>query len=254
VSEVFGAGYASAYDVLYAEKDYDAECDLLEQAFRASARRVRTVLDLGCGTGAHARRLADRGYEVVGVDISPEMLRIARRAEREGDSGSVAYVEGDIRAIRLDREFDAVVCMFAVLGYQTADEDVSRALETARVHLAPGGPFVFDVWYGPAVEAIGPSDRQRLVRGDGVEIERFASARLEPDAHLCTVSYRLVTRRPGLPDEAFDEHHRMRYFFEDELRTSLAAANLELRSLRPFPDTGAPLSTDDWNVVGVAAG
>jgi len=254
MSDSFGPEYAIAYDALYADKDYDAECDLLEGIFRRSGRSVGTVLDLGCGTGAHAVRLAQRGFEVVGVDLSDGMLEAARRRADRAGSATVSFVRGDIRSLRLDRQFDAVICMFAVLGYQTTDEDVAGALDTVRLHLARGGPFVFDVWYGPAVEATGPSTRVKVVAtADGV-LERQASAVLQTEAHLCTVSYQLITRRPGLPDEIADEVHRMRYFFADELERSLGDARLSLRALTPFPDTTAPLSSAAWNVLGTASG
>ena len=171
---------------------------------------------------------------------------------RAPDRAWSASSSGDIRSVRLDRKFDAVICMFAVLGYQTTDEDVSDALETVRAHLAPGGPFVFDVWYGPAVEAIGPSTRTKVTTtGDG-EVERQASAELDRDAHLCTVSYRLITRRPGMPDEVTDEVHRMRYFFRDELERFLGERRLSLDAVTPFPDTTEPLSTGAWNVLATA--
>jgi SAM-dependent methyltransferase len=252
MNDVFGPDYAASYDLLYADKDYDAECDLIEGIFRHAGRPVHSVLDLGCGTGAHAARLAARGYEVVGVDLSGSMLRGARaRAEASGIEAT--FVEGDIRSVRLDRQFDAIICMFAVLGYQTSDDDVAAALTTVRTHLAPAGPFVFDVWYGPAVEAIGPSARTKRIDTDDGELERRASASIEP-GHICTVSYRLIARRPGVPDATTDEVHRMRYFFKAELHQLLDACDLRLLDLTPFSDTGSSLSEASWNVLGSASG
>jgi SAM-dependent methyltransferase len=253
VTEAFGMAYANAYDALYAEKDYDAECDLLEKVFAEPGRTVRSVLDLGCGTGAHSSRLAERGYDVVGVDISNAMLGIARRHEHPG-SGRVEYVLGDIRSVQLGRQFDAVICMFAVLGYQTTDDDVGRALETVRHHLSPDGPFVFDVWFGPAVESIGPSRRSKVVATDDGEIERRASATIDRNAHLCTVRYQLITRQRGMPEVATDEVHRMRYFFPDELAECLERADLRLSGLAPLPETTAPIDSTTWNVVATARG
>ena len=76
MSDTFGAAYAQQYDLLYQDKDYDAEVALLERLFHAHDLEGMAVLDLGCGTGQHAIRLAQRGYDVTGVDRSPEMLRI----------------------------------------------------------------------------------------------------------------------------------------------------------------------------------
>jgi SAM-dependent methyltransferase len=254
MSAAFGVEYAASYDALYGDKDYDAECDLLEEIFRRSGRPVRTVLDLGCGTGGHAVRLAERGFDVVGVDLSDGMLEAARRRAERSGSSKVAFVRGDVRSVRLDRQFDAVICMFAVLGYQTTDEDVTRSIETVRTHLAPGGSFVFDVWYGPAVEATGPSARVKVVATADGEVERQASAVLQRESHLCTVSYRLINRRPGMAEDVTDEAHQMRYFFRDELERFLGASRLSLLDLTPFPDTTAPLSSAAWNVLATAAG
>jgi SAM-dependent methyltransferase len=182
------------------------------------------------------------------------MLDAARRRAEHAGSSNVSFVRGDIRSVRLGLQFDAVICMFAVLGYQTRDEDVARAIEAVRSHLAPGGPFTFDVWYGPAVEMAGPSARVKVVATADGELERQASAVLERNAHLCTVSYRLISRRPGMPERVTGEVHRMRYFFSDELQRFLGAAGLSLENLRPFPDTTAPLSSAAWNVIAMASG
>jgi SAM-dependent methyltransferase len=254
MSRPFGPEYASAYDLLYADKDYDAECDILEEAFRAASRPVRTVLDLGCGTGAHAIRLVQRGYTVVGVDISGPMLELARLRATEAGVSDVDLVLGDVRDVRLDRTFDAVICMFAVLGYQTTDDDVRATLETVRWHLNPGGTFVFDVWYGPAVEATGPEARVKVVPVPGGALERHAKASLQTRSHLCRVSYRLVLRRDGQPDQTVDETHEMRYFFADELSASLDGAGLSLMTLKAFPGLGEAPSAATWNVIATAGG
>src|SRR5262249_15398344 len=93
----FAPDYASAYDTLYAEKDYAGECDLLEEVFhRFAPTAVHRVLDMGCGTGGHSLILAARGYEVTGIDRAPAMLDAARA--KAGTSGvAVTWIEDDIR-------------------------------------------------------------------------------------------------------------------------------------------------------------
>jgi SAM-dependent methyltransferase len=254
VTEVFGVDYADSYDTLYADKDYGAECDLLEEIFRRTDRPVRSVLDLGCGTGRHSVELARRGYELVGVDISRGMLeRARRRALGEAASGTT-FMLGDIQEIQIGRRFDAVVSMFAVLGYQIGDSAVRATLANVRRHLEPGGTFVFDVWYGPAVLAVGPSARVKVVSTEDGEIERRAVGALEPEGHVCTVTYELTRRRTGQSDVTALETHRMRYFFEEELAGLLKEAGLTLRSVSSFPDIENRPSTDSWNVLVVAAG
>jgi SAM-dependent methyltransferase len=247
---VFGADYADAYDVLYQDKDYASECDLIERVFReyAAGGRVRSVLDLGCGTGGHAAPLAARGYDVVGVDRSAEMLRHAR-----GRGSSARFELGDIGRLDLQQEFDAVIAMFAVLGYQVTNAAVQAALATARRHLSAGGLLFGDLWYGPAVLAQRPSERVKVTdtAADGTVI-RVASSALDSRCDVCTVSYQLWRVEGGQLRAAVREEHPMRYFFGPELELFLAGAAFELLRLGAFPEFDVDPSEQTWNVAFAA--
>ena len=248
--EVFGALYSDCYDAFYATKDYEAECDLLEGAFRFfGSGPVETVLDLGCGTGGHALPLARRGYRVTGVDRSAGMLEKAR--EKAG-AGGPEFLEGDLRSLDIGRTFDAAVMMFAVLGYQVENQDVLAALRTVARHLKPGGLFAFDVWYGPAVLRDHPGERARTFRAGGREVIRVVRGDLDVARHVATVRYELwsVELASGVVRAA--ETHSMRFFFPKELDLFLDVAGLRLLSLTAFGDLDRSPAETDWNVFAVA--
>ena len=254
----FGAAYASAYDALYADKDYEAECDVLEEVFCAhAASDVRSVLDLGCGTGAHAVRLSQRGYEVTGVDVSPAMLNHAREkaeaATYPAKSVRPSFRLGDIRSLDLGRTFDAVVMMFAVLGYQLTNEDVLATLGCARRHLSPGGVLVFDVWYGPAVARIGPTQRVKVFDTDGHRVIRVADADMDERHGVCRVSYRLWELADDRVVGEAAENHVVRFFYPMELGLLLEQTGFELRRLSAFPDVASDANADTWNALVVSA-
>ena len=246
---VFGAEYAAAYDTLYQDKDYAAECDLLEREFaRFGDRPIRRVLDLGCGTGNHAIPLAARGYSVVGVDRSSEMLRVARaRAD-----ASARFEPGDVTSVRLGETFDAALMMFAVLGYQVTNSDLAAALATARAHLEPGGLLLADVWYGPAVLAERPSDRVKVIETPEGQMIRVAGGELDVRHNVCTVRYHLWHIAAGSVKSETREAHAMRYFFEPELEAALHQARFELAHVGAFPDIDTPPSDRTWNIALVA--
>lgn len=246
---VFGGGYAAAYDELYQDKDYAAECDLIEDVFRSDALTpVRRVLDLGCGTGSHAVRLAERGYSVVGVDRSEDMLRRAR----ERDS-SARFLASDITSIDLGETFDAALIMFAVLGYLTDNTLVRAALGAARRHVTTGGLLFADVWYGPAVLAQRPSERVKVIATPGGgQVIRAASTELDARRDLCTVHYQLWRLEDGKLTAQVREEHPMRYFFEPELQAFLTEAGFELVRIGGFPLLDEEPSEHTWNVAFVA--
>jgi SAM-dependent methyltransferase len=250
VSDVFGSGYAAAYDALYeGKKDYEAECDLAERIFREHGEdAIRTILDLGCGTGNHALPLARRGYEVVGVDRSESMLE---RARAKGEDG-VAFELGDIRDIRLDREFDAVLLLFAVLGYQHTNEDVLAALRTAHAHLRPGGLLLFDVWYGPAVLHERPAPRLRKIESGSSSLLRFSDGVLDVGRHLCRVDFRIWQVEGDRIVAETEESHEMRFFFPLELELLLSSSGMQLLRLGSFPHFDAEPDETTWNVLAVS--
>jgi len=141
MNQTFGSTYAQAYDLLYLDKDYTAECGLIENVFhRYGDKSISRVLDLGCGTGNHAFTLASRGYEVVGIERSESMLVQAHnKLAHAPTKPKLSYRAGDIRSVKLESEFDAALMMFAVLGYQLENKDVLAALKTARQHVRTAG-------------------------------------------------------------------------------------------------------------------
>jgi SAM-dependent methyltransferase len=254
VTEVFNTSYADVYDALYQDKDYLDECALIERLFRQCGEGpIRRVLDLGCGTGNHAIPLARQGYEVAGVDRSAGMLAHARRkAVKDATAGSIAFHQGDICGIRLEAHFDAVLMMFAVLGYQLTNADVLAALRTARDHLGPGGLLLFDVWYGPAVLRERPSQRVKVVPAADGKVLRIASGTTNPLLHNCAVDYHLWHIADGRPLVETTERHTMRYFFPRELDLFLERAGFAPGRLGAFPHFDSEPSETTWNVLKLA--
>lgn len=249
---VFGRSYSSSYDLIYRDKDYDAECAMIENCFREFASgQVQRVLDLGCGTGNHSIRLAKHGFEVTGVDRSSEMLAAAsRKAEECGVA--VQLHRADLRDACVPGPFDAALMMFAVLGYQTENEDVIRSLQTARRHLRTGGVLIFDVWYGPAVLAQRPGERVRAIRENGRTILRTSSSTLDTLHHQCLVHFRLWDLNGSSDPPEITEDHRMRFFFPEELRLFLQTTGFRLCRLGDFlaPENDPTEAT--WNIVAIA--
>ncbi len=251
---VFSQQYANQFDQLYADKDYEAECDLLERAFRRYRKEpVRSILDLGCGTGNHSIPLALRGYQVHGVDLSEHMLAHAvEKVQAAAPNRPPIFSRGDIRDFDLGEQFSATLMMFAVLGYQLTNNDVLAAFHNVRRHLEPGGLFIFDVWYGPAVLAIRPSDRVKEIPTEDGKLIRSASAALDVNRHLVEVCYQ--TRRLSgdhLVEEA-RECHVMRFFFAEELAAFLSQCGLKQESLSAFPSLDRSADETTWNVMVVS--
>jgi len=255
MSDVFGPGYAGDYDTIYASKNYLKECELAERFLaRYEERKTRTILDLGCGTGGHAIPFSERGYLVTGVDRSEDMLAQARaKADAMEDvPNRPVFHCSDLRSLDLGEEFDAVVMMFAVLGYQVRNSDVVAALRCVSKHLRIGGLFLFDVWYGPAVLAMRPSERIRTFEKEGSRLIRLAVPKLDVRRHCCSILFRHVLLDNDGHYRETAEDHNTRFFFPMELDFFLNYVGMDLLTLVPFPEGEGEITESTWNVLGVA--
>lgn len=222
--------YTRYYDLLYGDKDYAAEAAYVAGFVRARVPNARRILELGCGTGGHAGHLARMGFEVHGIDLSDGMLAraAARQAELPAEvAARLSFALGDARSVRVGRSggsgpsgarFDAVISLFHVMSYQTANDDLAAAYDTAAAHLAPGGCFVYDYWYGPAVLSQQPSTRVRRLADDTIRVTRIAEPVLHAGRNVCDVNYTLfIEPAGGGAIERFEETHPMRFLFTPEL-------------------------------------
>lgn len=239
---------APYYDLIYADKDYAAEAAYMQGLLRrSSVRDGSSLLELGCGTGRHAAEFAKLGYSVIGVDASDDMLAEAR--ERAGTAaGRLHFSQADLRTLRLDRQFDAVLACFHVLNYQTSDEDLAAAFATAAAHLNPGGVFLFDSWHGPAVLAQRPEVRVKEAGDEQREVVRIAQPQLDIQANTVEVIYRYFVRPRQAPLwQLHTERHRVRYLFPPDVRVRCERVGLKVTREEEWMTAASP-GPGTWSV------
>jgi SAM-dependent methyltransferase len=236
--------YGKYYDLLYRDKNYAAEADYVHALLSRHAPGTREILELGSGTGIHARLLAQHGYRVVGIERSAEMAARARHTPGDGFDCQV----GDIRTLRLGRAFDAVLALFHVVSYQVTNSDVLATFATASAHLNAGGVFVFDVWYGPAVHAQKPAVRVKRAHEGNLQLTRVAEPLSYPNDNRIDVRFTIFAHDQGTGEfVTFSEVHPMRHFSLPEIDLLAEISGFERVAAEEFL-TGSPPGEDTWGV------
>lgn len=247
---VFGK-YSSYYNLLYRDKDYAGEAEYVHNLIKRHCPKAKNILDLGCGTGKHDFLLADKGYAVTGVDLSEDMLAVAN--ENLSSSGStLSFIHGDIRTVRLNRKFDVVISLFHVLSYQTTNEALRAAIETAKIHLNEGGIFIFDCWYGPAVLTDKPTVRVKRLEDDLISVVRIAEPVMHHNDNIVDVNYTVFIKdKSNEGVEGIKETHRMRYLFKPEIDLLCAENDLEIIEMKEWMTDREP-GMKSWSACFVA--
>lgn len=241
--------YAAYYDLLYRDKDYAAETDYLTGLIREVVPSLRTVLELGCGTGGHAVQLAKHGLEVHGIDLSADMIERAssrRHAAPAALAQMLSFGQGDVRSYRANRAFDAVISLFHVVSYQTSNADQEQTFATARAHLRAGGAFVFDFWYGPAVLSDRPRRVVKQVEDERIEIRRETTPTMLVNDNCVDVHFDVdVLSKSDQRSQRIAEDHRMRYLFLPEIQQRLVASQFRMQRAYAWLSR-QPLNDRSW--------
>lgn len=218
------------YDRIYWWKDYDQEVDFLVKALKRFGVRGRRVLEVACGTGSHSRILADRGYEVTGVDISEDMLRIARSKVK----GDARFLRGDMRDLDavVDGKYDAAVCLFSSISYNVTKADLRRTIRGLYEHLQEPGVLVFDTHF--TKKGFVDGHRGEDVFDDG----RVIGARLsvsKRDGAVGLLSFSYLIKDGPKTVVLRDDVHRLGLFDHEDFLSTMREVG--------FVETGAYL---DW--------
>lgn len=188
------------------------------------------MLVVGCGTGRHDREFYMLGgYVILGIDISAEMVGIAKTEADNLENANLRYMVGDARQFSVDDQYDAAVSLFHVMSYQRTNDDIKNVLRSVSNAINKDGIFIFDAWYGPGVLRDLPSVRVKTVEDDEYKFIRTAEPDLYPNENAVDVNYHIcmINKHDNIVTE-IDEKHPMRYYFKPEIEEFLNEEGFEL--------------------------
>jgi SAM-dependent methyltransferase len=199
-----------------------------------------SILDLACGFGRHANRLAARGYKLTGIDLTPGFLDIARKEAL--DLGlSVNYLQGDMRQIDFYEQFDRILLLFTAFGY-FEDHENFLVLQNMACALKPGGLLVFDI-----------HNRDTFLKGFSPYNVTEKEGNLMIDRHTFdSLTGRLTNRRIVIRNGVRrDKPYSVRMYNPSEIKLLLAQAGLVIIKL--FGDwDSTPISSDSRRMIIIA--
>ncbi len=197
---------AQSYDQLTWDVDYKATVDFYWEILRREGLAPRTAADLACGTGSVAVLLAEKGLDVVAVDLSEDMLTQAQQ-KAQSLANPPLFLCQPLQKLRLLRGVDLAVCALDSLDYITQPEDCRRAIHRIYKVLNPGGCFIFDV---NTPEKLRAMDGQVFL-DESEDVYCVWRGEFDQETNICSYGMDIFQRRGELWQRSFEEHREYAY-------------------------------------------
>ena len=197
---------AASYDRLTNDVNYEAVVNFYGQILAEEGLKPRTAADLACGTGSVSVLLAQQGMQVVGVDMSEDMLTVAADKASVLDNPPV-FVCQKLQHLRLPRGVDLAVCALDSLDYILDPQDCAEAIRRCYKTLNPGGIFIFDV---NTPEKLKNMDGQVFLDEDD-DVYCVWRGEFDEETNICSYGMDLFQRRGQVWHRSFEEHREYAY-------------------------------------------
>ena len=197
---------AVSYDRLTNDVDYEATVDFYYEILDREGLKPRTCVDLACGTGSVTAILAKKGLKVTAVDLSEEMLTVAREKTMELENQPLFLCQ-DLAQLYLPRAVDMAVCALDSLDYITDPDDCKEAIRRVYRVLNPGGIFIFDV---NTPEKLRAMDGQMFIDEDD-DVYCVWRGEFDDQTNICSYGMDLFQRKGDLWERSFEEHREYAY-------------------------------------------
>lgn len=208
---------AKFYDAIYSFKDYPKEAQRIHEVIESHLKSGgNDLVDVACGTGKHLFEFT-KWFNVYGVDIDPELLKIA-----SGPIQEERLYEGDMRTFELGFKVDVVTCLFSSVAYMTTLDEMRKAVANMVRHLKPGGVFVMEPFLYP--ESWTPGFLHFL-HVDEPELKIARMSRSEQEGKVAVLNFEYLI---GTLDGVFreSERHELGLFHQNEYEEAMSECGL----------------------------
>lgn len=218
--------FAFYYDRLMRDVDYAQWSDYIMEIIKRNRLDAELVADLGCGTGTFCLKMAAKGYEMIGIDQSAEMLSCARQKALQAEA-DVLFLNQDMTSFELYGTVDVITCLMDSVNYVTYKSDLKRFFKLVKNYLNPGGLFIFDINSPYKFENILSSNVFYEMDED---VSYIWQNSYDKSKKLCRFDLSFFVKEGELY-RRFDEVHYERCYTRKELDDMLDSAGLTVKSI-----------------------
>ena len=245
--------HAELYDHFYANKNYFQEAQQIHNWLQKySSHPVYNLIEIACGTGNHALKLAKYNYEIFATDYSTDMINMAKK-KLTPELKNVKFSVQDMRSLpEPNLPFDAAICLFDSIGYAQTNEAIHQVFQGINKSLRRGGLFIFEFWHAAAMIKYHDAVRIKNLKMDNYTIQRISETSIDFATQICTIKYTINEfNRDTKKYSKIEEIQKNRFFLLEEMKLFIDANNFEFIMAFDGYNTKKTIDDTTWHILVV---
>jgi len=231
------------YDLIYKEKNYEGESRYIKDRIDKFHPDIKRVLELGCGTGNYSEILSQYGWNITGIEKSPDMIVQFQKKK----ISNATIIPSDLLNFRSPDPFDLVLALFNVIGYLLEDDQIQQCFQNVFQNLKAGGLFMFDLWNTEGVLFHQFQKKVKEAENSRYTITRHSNSAPLGIENLVGVDFELFIQDKFTGEKySARENHTIRHFSNREIKRFAESAGLVLAQEEEFY-SGFALGPTTWN-------
>tara|TARA_Y100001958_G_C21094285_1_gene446394 strand:+ start:140 stop:895 length:756 start_codon:yes stop_codon:yes gene_type:complete len=245
----FKKNYSKYYDILYTDKNYKDESQIIKKIIKKYSYKPINLLDIGCGTGEYSKLLTSNNLNVTGLDKSSYMIKKAKKKFK--NYNNLKFIKGDLLKYKSNIKFDIISALFHILSYQIKNSQIDKFFKNSANVLNKKGIFVFDFWFKPGVMNLKQPNKFRKINKKNLKIIRLTnSIWFRKKNRIDDIHELFIFKKKNLI-ENFQETHQMRYFDLSFIKKKLSKHKLKFLTCLDLNTKNFP-TKKSWGALVIA--
>lgn len=240
--------FYKSYDILYKDKDYTKETNLIWSLARENGIKVpRKILEIGCGTGNHTLQIAKKGVNLVAIDTDMMMTNVAKEKLKSFDN--VNIVNEEVEKLE-ENNFDIATAMFNVVTYISDLDRLESFFKSVFDNLRKGGIFIFDCWNGIAAINDPPKVKEGKTKNGKVSIDYKIVPKKDLFNQTVELKYDLNYKNGPISKKGTYKFNQT-LWTPKEIKSKLDKSGFDILSISPFMEPKKKATEESWKIMFV---
>lgn len=236
----YDRAFSNYYDLINKKKKYNLEAEVIVNIIKKHLKKKKILIaDVGCGTGNYTLEFAKLGYDIIGYDLSPNMIKVAKKKNSEIEFNNIDFG-------LINKKFDVIVSLFNVVNSLGDQNSLIYFLSSIKKNMNEKSLFIFDMWNGSAVIKYPPKLKKKIIKSQSIKIIRTVIPVTDILSQVSYHKYEMEVFEKNISVKKISHTLTNHFFTFQQIKSILDQIGFKIIDSFPLKSIEKKITEDDW--------